>query len=260
MKRTDPFELIENLTGIPYSEIPRSYEMIGKSIILRFNEDFHYDKRAVGMAFKRIFKLNAVYELVEIKGSMRVMNVNLLAGERIIEIHKENGIIYYLDPSTIMFSKGNKNERSKVMEYSSPEKVVVDMFAGIGYYSIPLAKNSKIVHSIEINPESYYYLTLNRYVNRTLNLRPYLMNCNDFPMEDIADLVVMGHFESMQYIEKAISISKNRGLLLIHLLERRGDDMNSQLSQFNLKTRSKRIIKSYSPSINHVVYEAIVGK
>lgn len=260
MRSTDPMKMVENISGVPFDEIPRSFELIGKSMIIRFKRDFEYDKVKLAIAFKKVFKLHAVYELIEIKGPMRIVNAKLLVGENIIERHKENGILFYLNPSMIMFSKGNKNERARIINYADKSKVVVDMFAGIGYYSLPVSRYSKEVHSIEINPDSFYFLILNRFYNGINNMKVYLMDCLDFPYEDIADLTIMGHFESLNYLEKAREITKDNGMILVHMLERRGVDNTSFFKNLNYEVKSKRMVKSYSPSLNHMVYEIQISK
>nr|WP_292478678.1 hypothetical protein [Methanothrix sp.] len=48
---------------------------------------------------------------------------------------RENGVIFHLDARKVMFSAGNLRER--MHGQSGPGEYVVDMFAGIGYFSFP---------------------------------------------------------------------------------------------------------------------------
>ena len=69
--------------------------------------------------------------------------------------HKESGFSYILDPEKVMFSMGNREEKARIagMVRSSPRtERIADMFAGIGYFSLPLAGAGADVHAMEINP------------------------------------------------------------------------------------------------------------
>lgn len=259
-RRNNPFLILEERTGIPFDELPKNFEIIGKSMLIKFRDNFKYDKYKLAHELKNVFKLHGVYEIRDIEGPMRTLRVDVLCGEPLLERHRENGIIYSLNPSHIMFSKGNKFERGRIEKIVDRTKIVVDMFAGIGYYSLIAARNSKTVHAIEINPEAFYFLLLNKYYNKFDNIIPYLMDCRYFPYDNIADLLILGHFESISYLDKALDIAKNGSVLLVHLLERRGDDNTEQLLEYNMKVVHKRTVKSYSPSMNHVVYECLAMK
>lgn len=69
-----------------------------------------------------------------------------------------------------MFAPGNGTERKRFgqMRISSNE-VVVDMFAGLGYFTIPflLANKAHITHfyTMEKNPDSYHYQVQNLELN-----------------------------------------------------------------------------------------------
>ncbi len=56
-----------------------------------------------------------------------------------------------------MFSSGNMNERIRMSNISKPNEVVVDLFAGIGYFTLPIAVYSKPkkIYACEKNPISY---------------------------------------------------------------------------------------------------------
>ena len=52
--------------------------------------------------------------------------------------HKENGIFYCLDITRCMFSSGNVTEKARMGRLQCTGETVVDLFAGIGYYTLPL--------------------------------------------------------------------------------------------------------------------------
>lgn len=87
---------------------------------------------------------------------MREPSLEIIYGDETETIHKENGCLFNLDLSKVMWAKGNNNERLRIAKLVEDGEVVVDMFAGIGYFSIPIGvhSNAEKIYSIEINPNS----------------------------------------------------------------------------------------------------------
>ena len=48
--------------------------------------------------------------------------------------HCENGILYSFDATKCMFSWGNLSEKIRMANLDCTEAVIVDLFAGIGYF------------------------------------------------------------------------------------------------------------------------------
>lgn len=78
-------------------------------------------------------------------------------------IHVENKIIYGMDANRVMFSSGNTTERMHFSRVEAKGEEVVDMFCGIGYFSLPLAVHGgpRIIHAVDMNPDSVAFLRLN---------------------------------------------------------------------------------------------------
>lgn len=51
--------------------------------------------------------------------------------------HRENGIIYSFDATKCMFSWGNLSEKRRIAQLDCRNEVIVDLFAGIGYFVLP---------------------------------------------------------------------------------------------------------------------------
>ena len=115
-------------------------------------------------------KIKSVYlNLGKVKGKFRQPEkIEYLAGENnpIVE-HREHGIRYIFDITKIMFSKGNLSERKYLATLVKEGEIIVDMFAGIGYFSLPIAKHSPVekIYSIELNPDAYKVLVNNIKLN-----------------------------------------------------------------------------------------------
>ena len=51
--------------------------------------------------------------------------------------HKEGGVLYCLDVTKCMFSSGNTTVRQRMGQLDCAGATVVDLYAGIGYYTLP---------------------------------------------------------------------------------------------------------------------------
>ncbi|KAI9229471.1 MAG: S-adenosyl-L-methionine-dependent methyltransferase [Piptocephalis tieghemiana] len=69
---------------------------------------------------------------------------------------KQHGVTYVWAPARTMFSTGNITEKDRVSRLGKEGEVVVDLFAGIGYFSLVFARRcrARLVHACEWNPWS----------------------------------------------------------------------------------------------------------
>jgi len=66
--------------------------------------------------------------------------------------HREQGCTFILDPTRVMFAQGNRVEKARIAALVRPGERIADMFAGIGYFTIPAARSGARIHAMEINP------------------------------------------------------------------------------------------------------------
>ena len=168
-----------------------------------------------------------------------------------------------------MWSKGNNNERLRIAKLVEDDETVLDMFAGIGYFSIPIGvhSNAEKIISIEINPNSYNFLCENAKLNKLDNLIPVLGDCMVETPKFKADRIVMGYVKTTHhYLNVAIN-SLNKGgiihyhetvpekLIDIRPIERiKNESGNRDVELLNLTK-----IKKYSPGVWHVVVDARIN-
>ena len=206
-----------------------------------------------------------------IVGDLRKPRIKILYGSETETIHKEYGCLFKLDISKVMWSMGNIEERKRMAHISNPKEVVVDMFAGIGYFSIPMAKYSKPkkIYGVEINPEAYYYLRENIRLNRLRNIQPILGDNRDLDLENVADRVIMGYVLKTRYfLDKAFQLLKEEGGVIhyhdtlpekalysegVQSIRRATEVHNYRLTSYEI-----RKVKKYAPGVWHVVIDAKV--
>ena len=76
---------------------------------------------------------------------------------------RELGVWYGLDVTEVMFSSGNGTEKARMGALAAAGETVVDLFAGIGYYTLQLLVNAGVgrVIACEWNPNSVRALRRN---------------------------------------------------------------------------------------------------
>lgn len=92
-------------------------------------------------------------QLGGIEGEYRLRELKHLAGERrTLTIHRENGCAFKVDVAKCYFSPRLSTERLRIAHGARRRERVLNMFAGVGPYSVEIAKIAKArVTSCEIN-------------------------------------------------------------------------------------------------------------
>lgn len=252
--------------------VPSGWHILGDIVIVSIPAMLEDKKIKVAEALLYMYpKCKSVVRDFGIEGQFRQPKRELLLGSGTETIHKEHGCFFKQDVTKVMYSKGNLEERKRMSRLGKGE-VVVDMFAGIGYFSIPMAVHSrprKII-SIEINPESFAYLKENIRLNRVEEIiTPVCGDCLKFTPEETADRVLMGYVGTTHYyLEPAIKALKNSGGIL-HYHETVPENLAKTRPQERIKKAAEslgkkveiletRRIKKYSPGVLHVVVDARV--
>ena len=106
-----------------------------------------------------------VYDATDIGGNGKDGKVN----ERRTWIDvKENGVKYGFDCEQVMYCTSNGTEKKRVGVLTNKDEIVVDLYAGIGYFTLPylVLGQAKHVHACEINPNSVRALRKNLIANK----------------------------------------------------------------------------------------------
>ncbi len=198
----------------------------------------------------------AVLHLASHEGLIRRPRVHLLSGTPGEVFHREAGIIYHLNPAEVMFSQGNRGEKERVSSQVMPEEDICDMFAGIGYFSLPLAKAGGRVFSCEINPAAYRYLLSNRILNHLEDrIVPALGDCRDL-ISGFFDRIHMGHFESVSFLSLALEHLRPGGTIHLHTLGDREREIHEILNNSGYHAEiSLHRVKKAGPRLWHLVYD-----
>jgi tRNA wybutosine-synthesizing protein 2 len=253
--------------GIPKARAPRRWKRIGDVVILRLPAEARPYGPAIGEIYGSVLGARTVMEdRSGIHGPLRTPDVRVLWGDGTDTVHIEAGVRYSLDVARVMFSPGNIGERMGIADRVHPGSVVVDLFAGIGYFALPIAvrREDAHVHACELSPISFSYLVRNIRLNRVSNVVPLLGDCRKVAPHGVADWVLMGHFDAREYLDVAFSVLRGKGTILYHELcpkEQYPDAMTRRLAAAarsnwrDVVTIRTRIVKSFAPGILHAAAE-----
>src|SRR5438309_10906401 len=105
----------------------------------------------------------------EVSGAERIRPLRYIAGEnRTHTIHKEYGCLFKVDLSKAFFSPRLSTEHQRVAQMVEEDERVIDMFAGVGPFSILIAKRlgDVRVEAIDANPQAIQLLRENARANK----------------------------------------------------------------------------------------------
>ncbi len=152
-------------------------------------------------------------------GDFRVRDLRLLAGEDKTSTKcKESGCVFAVDVEKCYFSPRLSHERLRIASLVKGGETVVNMFSGVGCFSIRIAKfvSQTKVFSIDVNPTAVRYMEENVRINRVYGkVIPLLGDSKDIinaQLQGTADRVLMPLPEkALEYLPYAVSALKKHG-------------------------------------------------
>ncbi|MEM2095175.1 MAG: class I SAM-dependent methyltransferase family protein [Candidatus Caldarchaeum sp.] len=220
-------------------------------------------------------KVKTVVLIDGVEGQLRTPRVRGVFGESSAEtVHRENGMVFKLDASRLMFSLGNSFERLRMMKLPREGETIVDMFAGVGQFTIPAAKSrAEQVYSFEVNPHAYDYLLQNISLNKVEDrVKPFCDDCRNAAkhgLREAADRIIMGYLNgTLNYLPTALDIAKSEAVIHLHELAKPLDGWAELFSRCQvlarevgreLKLVAWRVVKTYSARMWHYVLDLGLG-
>lgn len=251
------------------SKLPEGWEMVGNVVIIKLPDELIDRAEEIAASYAEVLGAKSVLrDLGNIAGEERLPNMELLFGSSTEAVHVENGIKYSLDAAKIMFSSGNVDERVRMASVDCDGETIVDMFAGIGYFSLPMAvyHEPKRVYACEIRKLSYDYLVKNITLNTVSGIVvPILGDNRDFNPPEKADRVVIGYLKNTEsFLPKALGFIRSGGIIHYHencpneLLPSRpiGHLKEAAGTKWKVEVLRDEVVKSYSPGVSHIVLDA----
>lgn len=231
---------------------------------------------------KRLPYVKSVWAAIPgVEGPYRLRKYEWLAGEQRSEtIYKEHGCLFKVDISKVYISPSLNYEHMRVARLVKPSEVVINMFAGVGLFSIIIAKHSRPqkVYSIDINPDAYYYMVENVKLNKVEEVvEAILGDARDVilaRLRNTADRVLMPYPELvLEYLVYALEALKNKVgwiHLYLHIRTGKGEHWRNlakstvenrllELGVKNYTISNVRKIRNVGPRMHQVVVDVYVS-
>ncbi len=204
--------------------LPRSIDFVGEIAIIEILSELENYKRLLGETILTMHRRvhTVLAKAGAVRGFYRLRDFEVLAGEGKTEtIYREHGCTYHLDLGKVYFSPRLSQEHLRVASQVKEGETVIDMFAGVGPFSILIAKKrtNMTVYAIDVNPDAVSYLKRNVYVNHVEGkVKPILGDAREVIKKELsgtADRVIMNLPErAMEYVDAACTAVKPEGGVL----------------------------------------------
>jgi len=263
--------LQEVLSDDEQRSTPSSFDIIGDVAILEIPDELEARGREIGECLLRAHRhLKAVFRKGgEVRGEARLRKLELLAGEgRSETLHREHGCMYRLDVRRVYFSPRLGTERERILGKVGDGEVVADLFAGVGPFSIPLAKYRRAtVYAVEKNSDAFGYLRENIALNGVEGrVIPLLGDCRKVAPRRMADRAIMNlPKRAGEFFPLALEVLKEGGgvihLYTIAVREDLPQDVPGELASSasergqSLELIEARHVRSYAPYRYHIVLD-----
>ncbi|WP_440945921.1 class I SAM-dependent methyltransferase [Methanosarcina sp. T3] len=252
-----------------------AYELIGDIALL---EDPDLDSQKALKIAAALLRTQpniktVVKPLTPVIGEFRIREFEVIAGERRTEtVHREYGCRYKVDLSRAYFTPRLSTERSRILSRVQEGDTVVDMFAGVGPYSILLAKSKKPskVIAIDKNPDAVHYLKENISLNSVKNIEAIEGDAREEAKRfaGTADHVIMNLPHSAhEFLDSAVLLTKPGGVIYYYGITPEADLFESSVGFIRkaaenagrkIEILEKRVVRSYAPYQYNICIEARV--
>ena len=201
--------------------LPQAFDIVGDIAIVEVPPELKSQEKLVGEAILETHKniKTVLAKAGAIIGTFRLREFNFIAGEHKAQtIHKEFGCQFHVDLAKAYFSPRLSHEHMRVASLVQEGETVVDLFAGVGPFSVLIGKkNPKVkVYAVDLNPEAVELLKANVRVNRVENrVFPILGDAKQIAtckLKGSADRVIMNLPEkAIEFVEAACQAIKTEG-------------------------------------------------
>jgi tRNA (guanine37-N1)-methyltransferase len=226
------------------ASLPRALDVIGEIAVIEIPPELKTYQNLIGEAILATHKnvRTVLAKVGAVTGTYRLRQLEIIAGEpKTATIHKEYGCQYYVDVAKAYFSPRLSHEHNRVASLVQRGETVVDLFAGVGPFSVLIAKNNPDVkvYAVDINPEAAEFLKRNVRLNRVENLVVPILGDARQVIEErllgVADRVIMNLPEkAMEFIDAACrAVNPSGGTVHYYAFVRLPDSLENTQSSFS---------------------------
>jgi tRNA (guanine37-N1)-methyltransferase len=249
--------LVEKLPPHLLASVPRAIDFVGNIAIVEIPSELSAYKKEIGEAILKAHKQTSTVlaKSGAVEGVYRLRDFEVIAGaKKTVAVYREYGCTYHVDVARAYFSPRLSTEHNRVASQVKKGETVVDLFAGVGPFAIPIAKKQQNVrvYAVDVNPDAAALLKRNVAVNRVeKQVVPILGDARQVVREQLlgkADHVIMNLPEmALEFVDVACEALKPEGGI-IHYYSFVKDSNPLETAKVRLTeavNRNKRQIKKF---------------
>lgn len=266
------------LTEAEAEELYGAFDQIGNIIILRIPDSLLSKRKIIGEVLLEKVKTakSVYYQSSPVEGDYRIRKVELLAGEDKTETeYKEHGCRFKIDVEKTFFSPRLSTERERIADLIKDGETIINMFGGVGMFSIVAAKKKKChVYNIDINPYAARLCSENILLNKLKGTIESIEGDASKIIEErlleAGDRVLMLLPErSDEFLNSAVQSSKKNAVIhyYCHIHAEKKEYVSSLASQHflsvvNVKSEvlGAKIVRPVGPRFYQAVVDAAISK
>ena len=255
-----------------------AFDQIGNIIILRIPDSLLQKRKVIGeVLLDKVKTARSVYaQSSPVEGDFRIRKLELLAGEDKTETeYKEHGCRFKVDVEKTFFSPRLSTERERIAELINEGETIINMFGGVGMFSIVAAKKKKChVYNIDINPDAARLcsenILLNKLKGTVESIEGDATKVIEEKLLETGDRVLMLLPErSDEFLDSAIKAAKKKAIIhyYCHIHAEKKDQVASLAPQHFLsvvKVKSEilgaKIVRPVGPRFYQAVVDASISK
>lgn len=203
------------------ASLPQALDVVGDIAIVEIPPELKPYQNLIGESILKIHKniKTVLAKAGSISGIFRLREFSFIAGEKKTQtVHREFGCQFHVDVAKAYFSPRLSHEHMRVASLVQARETVVDLFAGVGPFSVLIGKKNPNVrvYAIDINPEAVELLKVNVRLNRVENrVFPILADARQITATELkgsADRVIMNLPETaIEFVDAACRALKPEG-------------------------------------------------
>jgi len=266
------------LTPEETAQVYSAFDQIGDIVIIKIPDELISKKKLIAEAIlANVRTAKAVFAQVSaVKGDFRVRDLDFIAGEnRTVTEYKEHACRFKVDVAKAYFSPRLSTERQRIADMVGDGETIVNMFAGVGTYSVVIAKMNKTckIYSIDSNAAASELDKVNAKLNKVQDR--IITICGDASdvikekLEGQADRVLMPLPEkAREFVDSAVLALKGKGIVhyFAHVKadgKKAGKELGLQdahdaFAKYDHKVLAVRVVREVGPRIYQIVADVSV--
>ncbi len=256
------------------AQLPSSFDQIGHVVVLKLPAPLVPFAAVVGHAILDTVRSARSVALDRgVEGELRVRGLDVVAGDPVtLTSLVEHGVRLRVDPARAYFSPRLATERRRVAALVAPGERVADLFAGVGPFSLVIARHARPsrVDAVDLNPAAVELLRENVAANRAGGIVvPHLADARVFAQahSGVADRAISNvPHSSADFLDAVLRVLKPTGVWHHHAIIAE-DAAAAHVEALAARARAlgrglalldRRVVRSYSPTERHLALDLAV--